>query len=103
MGNRAGLDDVEKREICCPCRESNPNYPTVQPVPSHCVNVNNISALTYTQEGSCIYVIGFICLVCARGMNHELFLFVFLACSHIAVFLFHTVAMVTSKLYDTDD
>jgi hypothetical protein len=29
---RADLDDVEKRRICCPCRETNPDSSAVQPV-----------------------------------------------------------------------
>jgi hypothetical protein len=28
VGPRAGLDDVEKRILSCPCRESNPGSPT---------------------------------------------------------------------------
>jgi hypothetical protein len=35
VGPRAGLDTEAKGKILCPCRESNPDRPVVQPVVRH--------------------------------------------------------------------
>jgi hypothetical protein len=35
VGPRAGLDTEVREKILCPCRESNPDRPVVQPVVRH--------------------------------------------------------------------
>jgi hypothetical protein len=35
VGPRTGLDAVSKRKLPSPCRESNPDYPIIQPVATH--------------------------------------------------------------------